>query len=277
MSYLPQVPVSGLAGWRILKRTEATQRAAFDRSADVKADVDYFTANIAKVKTAADLMADRRLLKVALGAFGLGEEIGKKAFIRKVLEEGTTAEDAFAARLTDPNFKKFSAAFGFGDAGARTGAAGFAATITEAYKTRAFEAAVGESDDDMRLAMNFRREIADLAAGEKGGSWYSVIGSKSLAKVIGTAFGLPASAFGKLDVDRQRAILMDKCDALFGSPDLSVFQDPAKVDKLIDRFLARSQLVNGSTRTAGASPALLLFGGGSAGSQGIYNLLMSRR
>ena len=41
------------------------------------------------MKSAADLVADRRLLKVALGAFGLEGEIDKKAFIRKVLEEGT--------------------------------------------------------------------------------------------------------------------------------------------------------------------------------------------
>ena len=90
-------------------------------------------------------MADRQLLKVALGAFGLDSEIDKKAFIRKILEEGTTAPTALANRLTDKSYHKLSAAFGFGDpGGANTGDDGFAAKIVEAYKTRAFEAAVGE-------------------------------------------------------------------------------------------------------------------------------------
>jgi hypothetical protein len=35
----------------------------------------------------------------------------------------------------------------------------------------------------MRLAMNFRREIADLAVGE-GGSWFSVLGSTPLREVF---------------------------------------------------------------------------------------------
>lgn len=281
MSYTPQVPLSGIAGWRLLQRTQASQQAAFDQSAQIKADTAYFEKNIGSVESAADLMADRRLLKVALGAFGLDEWLDKKAFIRKVLEEGTTDPKALASRLSEPNFKKLSDAFGFGDAkGAQTAAEGFAAKITGAYKTRAFEAAVGATDENMRLALNFKREIADLAGaeGEKGGSWYSIIGSKTLGQVIQQAFGLPTKSFGALDVDRQRDILMKKCDAMFGSPDLSVFQDPAKVGKLIDRFLARAQLENGPTSTAVASPALtLLQSGGSGGSQGILNLLMSLR
>ncbi|TPE52491.1 DUF1217 domain-containing protein [Amaricoccus solimangrovi] len=281
MSYTPQVPLSGIAGWRLLGRTEAAQRAAFGNSADIKADVAYFAEHVGSVGSAEELMADRRLLKVALGAFGLGEWIDRKAFVRKVLEEGTTEKDALAVRLTEPNFRKLSAAFGFGDAsGARTATEGFAAKIAEAYETRAFEAAVGEADEDMRLALNFRREIADLAGseGEKGGSWYSIIGSRTLSQVAQYAFGLPTASFGALDVDRQRDILMKKCEAVFGSSDLSVFRDPANVGKLIDRFLARSQLENGSTSTAGSSPALtLLRSDGSSGSEGILNLLLSRR
>lgn len=278
MSFQPQVPMSGITGWRILQRTQARQEAAFDKSPQIARDVAYFTETIGKVTSAADLVADRRLLKVALGAFGLDSEIDKKAFIRKVLEAGTTNTDALAVKLTDPAYKKLSAAFGFGDAkGAQTAVSGFAKTITDAYKIRAFEAAIGESDDTMRLAMNFKREIADLAAtGDKGGSWYSVIGSKSLSKVVEKAFGLPTNSFGKLDVDRQRDILRNKANALFGSSDLSVFKDSANVEKLINRFLARSQIDGSAANTSGTSAALTLLQGSSDGAQGIYNLLLSK-
>jgi len=212
MSFQPTIPTTGLAGWRFLQRTEVSQKATFDKNVTLAKDIQYFTDNIAKVSSAADLVADRRLLKVALGAFGLDSEISKKAFIRKVLDEGSTESTALAVRMTEPSYKKLAAAFGFGDAGgSRTAVAGFAKTITDAYKTRAFEAAVGDSNENMRLALNFKREIADLASSEKP-SWYSIIGSKSMRKVIEKAFGLPSDSFGKLDVDRQR------CSARPSSP-----------------------------------------------------------
>jgi hypothetical protein len=276
MSYRPVVPLPGIAGWRFLERTQARQQAAFESGASLQREIAHFEASIASVKSAVDLVADRRLLNVALTAFGLEAEIDKKAFIRRVLEEGTTAEGAMATRLTDPAWRKLSAAFGFGDAGARTGEAGFAAGIVAAYKARAFEVAVGETDNDMRLALNFRREVAALAAGD-GGSWYAILGSKPLRQVVEKAFGLP-SEFSQIDIDKQAEILKDRADRLFGSESLTLFQDKANVDKLIDRFLARTQIEAGAAAPGPAANALALLRGLSSdsGASGLWNLIASR-
>ena len=249
MSFQPTIPLPGIAGWRFLERTQGAQKAAFEKGPELQRDIAYFKEKIAGVATAADLVADRRLLKVALGAFGLEGEIDKKAFVRKILEGGTTDPASLANRLTDKSWYKLTEAFGFGDpGGARTGEAGFAAKLVEAYKTRAFEAAVGDADNDMRLAMNFRREIAELAKGE-GGSWFSVLGSKPLRQVIEKAYGLP-KAFGQIDLDQQREVLRDKTSAMFGTDKLTAFQDAANVEKLIDRFLARAQIEAGVSATS---------------------------
>lgn len=158
-----------MAGWRFLQRTGASQQAAFETSATIRRDVDYFREKIGSVTSATELVADRRLLKVALGAFGLEGDIDKKAFVRRVLEENLLDVKALANRLTAPAYKDMAEAFGFGGlTGAQTGRPGFAEGIVAAYKTRAFRSAVGEVNDDMRLALNFRREIADLSAGETG-------------------------------------------------------------------------------------------------------------
>ncbi|MBP7240721.1 DUF1217 domain-containing protein [Amaricoccus sp.] len=276
MAFTPQIPLAGLAGWRFLERTESAQKAAFEKGPALQRELDYFRENIGKATTAEALVADRRLLKVALGAFGLGGEIDKKAFVRKVLEGGTENPEALASRLTAPGFKKLAGAFGFGNAtGAQTAAAGFADRIVEAYKTRAFEAAVGETNNDLRLAMNFRREIADLSAGADGGSWYSVIGSSPLREVFEKAYGLPSS-FGKLDVDRQREILRDKTSALFGTSNLSAFAEAENVEKVITRFLARAQIEAGPSLTAPGAAALTLLQN-ARGSSGLVNLLSSLR
>jgi hypothetical protein len=276
VSFQPTVPLPGIAGWRFLERTQATQKAAFDKGPELQRDIAYFREKIAGITSAADLVADRRLLKVALGAFGLESEIDKKAFIRKILDGGVTDPAAMANRLTDKSWSKLAQAFGFGDTGgARTGDLGFAAKIVEAYKTRAFEAAVGDASNDMRLAMNFRREIAELAKGD-GGSWYSVLGSKPLRQVIEKAYGLPKE-FGQIDIDQQRDVLRDKTSAMFDTDELTAFQNPAAVGKLIDRFLARAQIEAGVTATSpGAGALILLQGMSGSGSQGLLNLLASR-
>lgn len=274
MSFQPQIALSGPAGWRFLQRTQASQQAAFDKGPQLQREIAYFTETIASVTSAADLVADRRLLKVALGAFGLEGEIDKKAFVRKALESDMADPASFANRLTAPGYKAMAAVFGFA-AGPRTGDPGFAERIVAAYKTRAFEAAVGETNEDMRLAMNFRREMVELSKGPEGGSWYSVIGSKPLREVIEKAYSLPRE-FGRIDVDRQRDTLRDKTSALFGTPNLTAFADPANVQKVIDRFLARAQLEAGPGASTPQSPALTLLRNAASGSQGLYNLLAAR-
>lgn len=277
MAFQPLIPLTGPAGWRFLERTHASQQAAFEKGPQLQRELAYFTEKIASVTTAEELVGDRRLLKIALGAFGLEGEIDKRAFVRKVIEGGTDDPASFANRLAAPGYKALAAAFGFGNAtGARTGDPGFAERIASAYRTRAFEAAVGETNNDMRLAMNFRREIAELAKGTEGGSWYAIIGSKPLRTVIEKAYGLPKE-FGQVDVDRQREMLRDRTSALFGTANLTAFAEPANVQKVIDRFLARAQLEGGAVATGPASAALtLLQNAASGGSEGLYNLLVAR-
>ena len=278
MSFKPAIPIGGLAGWRFLERTFSAQRTAFEKSPQLNRDIAYFRDKIAGISSAEALVKDRRLLQVALGAFGLEGDLDKRAFVRRVLEGGTEDSASFANRLNAPGYRKLAEAFGFGNVGgARTARPGFADPIVEAYKTRQFEVAIGAVDDSMRLAMNFRREIADLAAAAgnddlKG--WYSVLGSKPLRQVIETAFGLPKE-FGRIDIDQQRDTLRDRTRTAFGAGSLAVFRDPANVEKLIARFLARSQIEPGAV-AGPAAPALRLLQG-AGGSSGLLNLLAARR
>ena len=112
--FQPVIPIGGLGGWRFLQQTYDNQFKAFTQSTQLQRGSDYFRENIGKVETAEDLVGDRRLLTVALGAFGLQDDINSQFFIRKILEEGTANEDALANRFSDPRYKEMSQAFGFG-------------------------------------------------------------------------------------------------------------------------------------------------------------------
>lgn len=281
MSFAPLLPASGVAGFRLLAATETAQRAVFERQPEITRDVDYFAANIAEVRTAEDLVADRRLMRVALGAFGLDEEIDKSAFMRKILAEGSEDSDAFANRLVDPRYTRFARAFGFGDTlGARTADVGFSGAITDAYQERQFEIAVGEQDDGLRLALNFRREIRTFATASDpaGSAWFSAMGDLPVREVLEGALGFPSGA-SQLDIDRQRDEFRDLNSKTFGSNSLAVFENPETIDKAITRFLARRSIDEGPSANTRGFAALTLLSAQSTGvgSIGLQNILLSQR
>ncbi len=260
MNYTPIVPFSGFMGWNFLKRTMEVQTEAFRKAPDLKRDEEYFRAKIGGVKTAEDLVSDRRLLKVALGAYGLDADINNRFFLRKVLEDGTLDPAALSNRLADKQYKAFSAGFGFGDfATPRTQLSDFADKTLSAYRARGFESAVGAQNDDLRLALNAERELSTLSRRSSGEDtlWFTVMGNAPLRKVFETALGLPGS-FASLDIDRQLDTLKQKTSKVFGQSGISQFSDPEKTEKLVRRFLVRSEAMASFSSNSPGAMALQL-------------------
>ncbi len=260
MSFRPVVPFGGFAGWSFLSRTREAQQAAFEQSPSIERGLAYFKENIGKATTAEALVSDRRLLSVALGAFGLGGDLENRYFIRKVLEEGTRGDDALANRLADKRYRALSRAFGFGDSPVpNTARSGFADKIGAMYQDRRFEIAVGQQAPDMRLALNLTRELKPLAADDstEATKWFTVMGSPPLRKVFETALGLPSS-FGALDIERQLGMFREKAAQVFGDDTIAQFAEPARQDELLRLFLARSQIADGVDSIGSARTALTL-------------------
>lgn len=260
MTFVPALPLSGYAGWKLLQRTMTVQSATLAASPEQKRDEAYFRAHIGQVATADQLVSDRRLLKVALGAFGLGADIDNRYFIRKVLGDGTLKTGALATRLADKKYQRLSAAFGFGDFSTpRTRLSTFADEILSAYRTRSFEEAVGQQDENMRLALNARRELGLLAAksSSENTKWYTILGDGPLRAVFETALGLP-KAFGQLDVDQQLGMIRQKARAQLGSDSVTQFTDGAATERLVRRFLTRAEVAGFAASTSPAQTALTL-------------------
>ncbi|MEO1549605.1 MAG: DUF1217 domain-containing protein [Pseudomonadota bacterium] len=271
MSFDPVTPLPGVAGLRFLERTAERQEANFLSAPQIQRDMSAFRDRIGSVLTAEDLVQDRQLLRVALGAYGLDEELGKTAFLQKVLEEGTEAQGAFATRFIDPRYRAFAEGFGFGNAlGPQTGEPGFVEGILSQYATRQYEIAVGKSEPNLRLALGFKREIAELAVSPNAAdaAWFNLLGSQPMRAVIEGAFGLPTE-FATLDIDRQREVLQDRAQTLLGSRSLGVFQDPGAVNEVVDRFLVRAQIEEGPSGTTAGAAALSLLQAGSAQNAGL--------
>ncbi|ADO43488.1 DUF1217 domain-containing protein [Ketogulonicigenium vulgare] len=262
MSFQPVLPLSGYTGWRFLSQTLERQTAVFAASGEVAMNSTYFRDTIAKIQTPEDLLADRRLLSVALGAFGLQDDLNAKAFIKRVLVEGTDDKTAFANKLSDKRYAALANAFGFGnEGGARTADAGFADTILARYTAESFELAVGEQDNTMRLALNLSGGISDVMqhATSDSAQWFAMMGDSPLRSVFETALGFP-TGFGQIDIDQQKQQFMARAKATFGVESFADFTDPAVQEKLIRLFMLRSEM-NNSSLNSPASVALKLLGG----------------
>lgn len=260
MSFAPILPFGGYSGWAFLKRTMPAQTAAFQASPSLARDEDYFRAKIGSVKTAEDLVSDRRLLTVALGAYGLDADIDNRYFIKKVLEEGTLDSAALSNRLADKQYRAFASGFGFGDyAVPRTQLSDFAEKTLAAYRVRQFETAIGEQDDNLRLVLNAERELGKLATRDVSDEtkWFTIMGNAPLRQVFEGALGLPSS-FSSLDLDQQLATFKEKAAKIFGSGEVSQFSDPDKVESLIRRFLIRTEAIASFAASSPGSIALSL-------------------
>ncbi len=243
MTFQPAIPLGGLAGWSFLNRTREAQVEAFADSTVIQRNLAHFRENIGDITSAEELVNDRRLLEVALGAFGLSEDINNKFFIQKVLSEGVLNDEAFVNRLADKRYKAMSEAFGFELSPPNTTLNTFPAEIEEAYIARSFEVAVGEQDENMRLALGLGRELAGLAGSElsEDAAWFTIMGTPPLRAVFERAFGLPTQT-GALDVDRQLEIFRDTSLKKFGTTNPLDFTDPDKQEELTRKFLLRSEI-----------------------------------
>lgn len=260
--FQPIVPDSGLTGWRFLQRTYEQQFEVFNQSSVIKRDTEYFLENIADVTSAEELVSDRRLLTVALGAFGLEDDINNRFFIQKVLEDGTTADDALAVRLADTRYREFSQAFGFGPSETRqNGDPTFAEDLVDRFQANSFEVAAGNQSDVMRVALYAQRELTDLAASDAAvdTKWFTILGDPPMRQLFERALNLPSS-IGQIDLDQQLGIFKDRAQSIFGSDDPNIFTEDEVVQDVITKYIVRDQIQNLGTGLSSGAIALSLLG-----------------
>jgi len=244
MSFVPVIPSPGIAGWQFLQRTYDAQFEAFNKSPQLERDTTYFLENIGKVTSAKDLVDDRRLLSVALGAFGLQDDINNKYFVQKILQDGTKDEKSLANKLADERYKKFSEAFGFGPGELRrTGVTLFMKDIAEMNRVQSFEVSVGQQDDSMRIALFAQRELRELAREDMSNDakWFTLMALPPLRSMFETALGLPKS-FGQIDIDQQKTVFQERLRSLTGDETIDQFNEPEAIEKMTTVYLARSQI-----------------------------------
>lgn len=227
---------------------KVTDRVA--RQPQIAREVDYYLAKIGNVKTADEFVADRRLVSVALTAFGIGNMVYAKAFVRKLVAEGTDDRNAFANRLADQRYLEFAKTFDFKRYGGATTA--FAAAqkgVADKYIRQNLETQAGSSNEGVRLALYFERHAPNLE------SVSAVLADKAMTQVVRTMLGLPET-FSLYGIDKQISILERRLD-------IDDLKSPDKLKKHVERFAALWDAGRTATQT---SMVMSLFGSSTSSS-----------
>jgi hypothetical protein len=244
MTFEVSLPFQGVAGWKYLQATEARQKEAFSQIPSKQRDIAYFRETLPNIRSVDDFVGDRRLLRVALGAFGLEADIANQAFVRAVIEGGVEKDDALANRLADKRYLDFASVL---SAERLSGKAPFDGPATELivqdYLQLQFEASVGTSNSDLRVALALERELGKLAGEDisSDAKYFRILGNPPLRLAFETAFGLP-SGFSGIDIDQQVEILKDAVSNRFGISTLDQFQDDRNMQTLAQLYLVRSSV-----------------------------------
>lgn len=190
----------------------------------VARETEYYRSKIEEIKSLDEFMADSRVFRYALEAYGLGEMSYAKAFFRKILEEGVDEPDSLANRLTDQRYTEFAKDFNFKRYGdATTTFERVRGGVVDRYHRQAMEEAAGASNDGARLALYFQRRAGEID------SPYDILADEALLKTVQVALGLPA-AMSYLDIDKQAEMITSRLD-------LAELSDPQYLSEFLTRFV----------------------------------------
>jgi len=225
---------STYTSYRLISQDIGKSLERVSKQPDVARETEYYRSKIGSVKSVDDFMADTRLYNYAPKANGLEDMAYAKAFIRKVLTEGTADKNAFANKLSDSRYSDLAKSLDFASLGA-------AATATEAaqsgiiskYTRQTLEQEAGGDNNGVRLALYFERKAPTIKSG------LDFLADDALAQVFRTAYNLPDEiAAGSVE---KQAALIEK------SINIKDLQNPEKVGKLLERFTIMWEMQNPST------------------------------
>jgi Protein of unknown function (DUF1217) len=232
---------------------------------EVQSQTAYYEANIGNVKTPSDLVNNYRLFSYVMTAYGLGDMTSYgKGLIQQALEQGTGSQSDLAYTLNNPQILALAQTFNFAaDGASATSSTAVQSGVVNNYIEQTLESNQGQSDPGVQLALYFQQNAPDIT------NAYDILANKNLLTVVQTALGI-SPLTSEEDVDTQANMISSKLN-------ISDFQDPTKLQNLIERFCVLYDENNPSSTTSQNSdvPNCVLFNSSSGTTSGFSTSLLS--
>jgi hypothetical protein len=209
----------------------------------VARETKYFLANISKVKTVDQLLHNSRLYNYVMKAYGLGDQLNSRGLVKKVLEGGSTSSSALANTLNDPRYLAMAKAFDFKANGTSTTSSQTAQQGTvNSYLEQTLEVDAGKQNPGTQKALYFKRMAPNIKDA------YSILADKTLLSVVETTLGLPVT-ISLATIDAQAHEINSRYK-------VSDLQDPAKLQRFIERYTSTYDAQNWSPTSSTPTSAL---------------------
>lgn len=221
----------------------------------------YYQDKIQGVETVEDLLADRGIVDVVLGAYGFDPKTVTDDFLKKIFASDLGDRKSFVNQQGDNNWAELVASFNFDGEGKLTRSTlgtvqqrGETLETINLFMRQTLEENEGQSSEAVRLALYFERTAPTIT------SAYDIIADSALTEVFRTIYGF-SEDFSNMDVDAQAKAIKSKLD-------LADLQDPKKLQRLIERYTAMYDTANATfdstavsilSGTSGSISADLLF------------------
>lgn len=232
---------------RFLEDPEKTEvREAATKKAEV------YQEKIQSIDSVSELLANREVVDVVIGAFGLDADDVTDDFLKQIFSSDLSDPKSFVNQQTDSRWAELVASFNFDAEGNLTRETigtiqqrGETMETVNKYLRQTLEETEGESNEAVRLALYFQRTAPTITDA------YGLIADDALMAVFRTTFGF-SDEFSNMDVDQQARIIGENLE-------LSDLQDPAKLERLLQRYSAMYDTENATF----SDPAISILSGGS--------------
>ena len=242
----------------VVSRAYVTAKSRFGTEDDKKKaeeEAKYYAAQMQKVESVKEFLADPRLVNFVLEANGIDPKGVDAVFMEKIFTSDLDDPKSFANQQADRAYRKIVASFNFNadghvdrsDDAKIQSRRGIYETL-DSHVRQKLEEDAGNENAGVRLALYFERK-AETITGP-----YDILADDALFEVFRVLYQLP-DEIGSADVDAQA----DLVKRYLKMEDL---QDSEKVSKMIVKFSVLYDLANQTI----TDPALsVLSGSGSAG------------
>ncbi|MDM7978877.1 MAG: DUF1217 domain-containing protein [Rhizobium sp.] len=237
------------------------ERTAAREAATKKAEV--YQERIQSIDTVKELLADRDVIDVVIGAYGLDPEDVTDDFLKQVFASDLSDPKSFVNQQPDGRWAELVASFNFDANGNLTRETigtvqqrGETLETVNKYLRQTLEETEGASNEAVRLALYFERTAPNITDA------YGLIADDALMAVFRTTFGF-SDEFSNMDVDQQARIINDNLD-------LADLQDPTKLERFLQRYTAMYDTENASFSNSAVS--ILSGGSGSISADLLFSL-----
>ncbi|WP_102223663.1 DUF1217 domain-containing protein [Acidimangrovimonas sediminis] len=249
--------MSSLLALKLLDSTESTEKTLIRSTPSTAKAIEKFKDAASSITSAKDFVSNYDVYSFVMQAFDLKDQMFGKAMVQKILESDSSQSGALVNQMTDPRFTELYKSLGFTDGGTANTTfsnSDWQDQIVQRFVDQSYINDEADQNATVGAALEFRQKAPEVS------SWYDILKDADMGKFMRTVLNIPDGVVNQ-DLDSQVALFEKKYD-------ITKLQDPAEVEKLVQKYVIISDAQDSSTTLANNAAVTLMTGvvNGSSGS-----------